>query len=265
MFKLLILLSSIWALAADAANCRELMLKKAAAQHINVSVGLKFVVTELQPYPQASRLFPWIKTSVRDAYLEIDPGDDIAAISNILSIGRKSNMFSKLSKILGDGRTSVPLREILPANTLRRLEKQNSCLKSNCATAAFGFHRPLRSDEVIGTFDVLDRLSQDYRRLRSGDQLQFGDLIVLWDQDGNPRHLMIYLDDHLVFQKGSFEAEDPFVIQTLDAALAVYYDPTQFLFPPRFTFHRYGERDIKPNFPQIIRSSKVPPFPGAKK
>ena len=55
-------------------------------------------------------------------------------------------------------------------------------LKSNCINAAFNFHSNNPVYEPYSPMEFLSQIRSDYHQLKSRDELQVGDLIVLWSK-----------------------------------------------------------------------------------
>ena len=131
-------------------------------------------------------------------------------------------------------------------------------VKSNCINAAFNFHGPQINWEPYKPIDFVKLIQGHYLQLPHGDNLTYGDLIVMWSRtsgswddrkimtseinESDPDfpyglvfdHVVVFLEDNLVFHKPNPKMESKYCIETLTTAMSVTIDKMGF----ELTYHR---------------------------
>lgn len=130
--------------------------------------------------------------------------------------------------------------------------------RSNCINAAFNFHDKNHTYSTYSTMDLLKRLLLEFTQVNSKQDLQFGDLVVLWSRLANSTinspiqvvdlqpeapgfpfglvfdHVAVYLGDNQLFHKPDPTPSSRYQINDWDGVILLNEALPGF----ELTFHR---------------------------
>ena len=144
----------------------------------------------------------------RTLALGADPGPWEAAIRRAVKRGAEPLLLS--------------LKALLPAFAKRATNARASCEGPNCWNATLNFHDPRRGLGYTGEWRMKAALLLDYRRLRPGDSLRYGDVVAFYE-GRELLHTAVYVDGNLLWHKASMAAETPYVFESWRSVYAHYH------------------------------------------
>lgn len=181
------------------------------------------------------------RTSTLLMKLRVKPDSNVDALADYWAKGPRNKDIEALLNSL----THVPagmtidVAHLLPAFARKRLytfpvpPADPSANWPDCNWTAFNFfHDP--PDDRFYDFDVCgNELEQNYAKLR---QPTFGDLIVFYQPDGTPIHVVVYVADDVVFTKNGSSTFHPWILMKWDDLVSDYtldYSPSYIVFHPK--------------------------------
>jgi hypothetical protein len=205
--------------------------------------------SKVHPDPQR----PWYKVWVENkgctfhtgVTLEVRPGDDLKAMARTLALGRSAKKIEKaIRSRLRQGRADIPLQDLLPAYVQQNIGRNPDPSTKrgrnwpNCFNAALGFHSSRAKPRFTVPATFHRQLRRDYRLLQPGEEIRFGDIVVVWGARYNspsvrkggkvtpwgsePIHAAVFLDRNLLFGKASNSAITPFRFEPYAGPFAQY-------------------------------------------
>jgi hypothetical protein len=186
---------------------------------------------------------PYLKTSIEtenllqvmfrsralEVFLKIEEGQDISKLAEYWGrLGRTDEITPLLESIRNTpGGGKIDIIHLLPPIPRGRLHtfvsaKEYNQFLRNCHWLSFNFFNE-QSDERVGKDENLGRLLGAITDpLPKGQQPQFGDMILIIDQNENVLHSCVYIADNLVFTKNGSAPDRPFKLSYLDDVLSLY-------------------------------------------
>ncbi len=193
-----------------------------------------------------------------DVNLTLKTTDNIELISKILAIhGDAAELQQKIGTFLLEAPDQpIPLRELLPPfprDAVGLYAKENG---PNCFNCTLKFHEPGMRLRYVGPLEMRFHLFAKFRKLSAGDELQFGDVIVLY-QGLSLEHAMIYVDDQIVFHKNNVESHTPYVFETFYHAVDQYSRRPSF----KIAFYRHArfgkEKRREEDFSHLLQDTRL--------
>ena len=187
--------------------------------------------------PQGLRLVPWGsvpyaeksifsgKNRTKQVFVVVQPSDDINRIAGILAQNRPvAPIRDLIERHVASSGFVIPLTEFLPEFAKKKNNQFSKCSGSNCWNAVLNWHNTSIGEQYTSTFEIEEALrgpDTKYRKLRQGEHLLYGDVLVIRKgRDKRIYHAAIILDNNLVWHKGS--PNDPWTFELLDTALSYY-------------------------------------------
>lgn len=188
-------------------------------------------------------------TFVTGVKLQLKPGDDLRAVASTLAVGRSVKKVEQaLKRHVQAGRTEIPLQELLPTFVQqnhgtyadRSTASRTSTAAPNCFNAALGFHSSRATPRYTSPAQFRSRLKRGYKLLQPGEEIRFGDMVVVWGHSYNhasvrkkgkvdpfgasaePVHASVYLDKDLLFGKASVSLKTSYQFEPYAGSFAHY-------------------------------------------
>lgn len=163
--------------------------------------------------------------------LRVSPDSDIEALVKYWGKGgrekRIAPMLTALSKVPGG--TSMNISYLLPTFARLRLytypEAWNDATASrqDCFYTAMNFFNEAPDTNFFDS--VYSRRVLDSQYEPVNEEPMFGDLIALFNDQGDAIHTCVYIADDFVFTKNGINAAQPWVLMRMADMLLVYYTP----------------------------------------
>lgn len=122
-----------------------------------------------------------------------------------------------------NGKMKFPLIDLMPPVVQNLLGKYSIFCGPNCLNAAISFQQgndfklayvdAKEITEELKQYDVVDLNMQE---------IQTGDLLLIFDHAGNIAHAAVYILDQIVFTKNGASKFSPYIFQKMDTLLTVY-------------------------------------------
>ena len=162
------------------------------------------------------------------AYIEVKPGDDTNDIDSYWSAGFKRKdmlpILNSLTTLPEGGR--LGLAHILPAESRKNLYAFPSLAMAargrmpDCHWTSLNFFSHLPRQVYLDTRLATAELKESYEEVQA--PYKFGDILMLFDEEGRGVHSCVWLCDQLVYTKNGETASAPWLISTVEDVTRYY-------------------------------------------
>lgn len=193
----------------------------------NEDPGFRFVPGETLVYE--SGYFEGLPR-LEEVYLIIRKSNlkNLNKIADVLAHGQGGISSESIYQILQDRvensssrEVRIPLSTLLNGKTSALTNTRAACDGPNCYNATLQWYKPQTKVEHTTESKIIDYVRNNFVKLEKGSELQFGDLIMIGEFNGLS-HTAIYLNDNLIWHKGSSKLHSPYTFETWDSAISVY-------------------------------------------
>ncbi|HMJ89325.1 MAG TPA: hypothetical protein VK530_05895 [Candidatus Acidoferrum sp.] len=94
-------------------------------------------------------------------------------------------------------------------------------IREDCFWTAMNFFNDRPDDRFFDPKETIATLKSDYVRITDGRK-EFGDVLMLFNKEGQALHMCVYIADDVVFTKNGFNVAQPYVLMKLDEMLGWY-------------------------------------------
>ncbi len=216
LFIHFILLVSFFGAELSAQLCERFV--KSALRNYVMEQGFKVVPGKEIPYN-----YPGGFVRLEDARLSIKV-QDIGAVAELIGRGAQISplvISKRLNERLFHGVVEISVVELLPEFAKSRNNTWAKCNGPNCWNASLNWHDPTIGEKFTSPPELEAELATNYRRLKPGEYLHFGDVVVF--RAGEKLiHTAIYLDNNLVWHKPGSSKLQPWTLESMVHAVSQY-------------------------------------------
>lgn len=175
------------------------------------------------------------RTKAYDLSLAIKEGQNVDKITDYWgNLGRQASIrtiFEQASS--SPGGSSIDISDILPEIPRERINTYSGIVEhlnnwKDCHWTTINFFNPVPDERYYDLADFTSFFGKISKPLGS-NQLRFGDIISVYDENGELTHTCIYIACNVVFTKNGMGNLMPFVFSSLDETVPLYGSKVEYL------------------------------------